>query len=497
MLERINTYQYGVLQDLELELQQGLVVITGESGSGKSSLLRAIEAPWEGSKAGEGAWVETQWTDGPSIGKRWKSTRSYPTIDAMRCSKEGLPAKPYFLVKQGASQYLRRPSTARSLLDQDLSAWTTYSVAWSKYEFARDAYQEHKHALDQLNRAGLEGVRDELSPYAADAAMQWEELQAEEKRLEAVYAKTQQAQGWARLLHDGEVFDWLGQWLQGADDELLSAYETLYNHYHGSVPQETVTEDDLNLAHAQVYQYQQLIYRYGEPGSWAQTLSEAEEQLTMLSQGETRLAELKAEWLHHKGLVLNAAKDLTKARTKRAIHVSKKINTVLDELELQDSMLSFRITAQDKPGPNGQDHVVITWDPNKTGATALGEGASGGEISRVMLAVQTITGTDHTTYIYDEIDSGLSGQALLKVGEYLRKQSTSGQVILITHSPVLAAHADQHVVLKKIGGKTKAKSLDKAERSEELIRLMGASDVSEQERETLLSVLQKSQLKTP
>jgi DNA repair protein RecN (Recombination protein N) len=130
------------------------------------------------------------------------------------------------------------------------------------------------------------------------------------------------------------------------------------------------------------------------------------------------------------------------------------------------------------PGSSGSDEVVFLVRPNRGLPLApVAETASGGELSRIALAIAAVAGGD--TMVFDEIDAGVGGETAHRVAETLRRLAERAQVITITHLPQIASVADRHFRVEKISGDpthTRIQPLDEAERRDELQRMLGGRE---------------------
>jgi DNA repair protein RecN (Recombination protein N) len=162
------------------------------------------------------------------------------------------------------------------------------------------------------------------------------------------------------------------------------------------------------------------------------------------------------------------------------------LTAVLTELAMPHASLTAVLTELDEPGPHGADDVEIRLAAHP-GAPPLplGKGASGGELSRVMLAIEVVfAGADPVpTFVFDEVDAGVGGKAAVEVGRRLARLARSSQVIAVTHLPQVAAFADNHLVVEKSGDGLVTESgvtrLDPAARIRELSRMLAGLEDSE------------------
>lgn len=246
-----------------------------------------------------------------------------------------------------------------------------------------------------------------------------------------------------------------------------------------------------------------LLRRYG--GSAAGTieyLHEASERLEDIEGGERRLAQISAEI----GLATRALEEmaagLDEARRIAAAELEEAVAAELEQLELGHAALEVSVGGGAKeaggtePGPNGYNTVEFMFSPAPgEDSRPLRKIASGGEISRVMLALKIVlAGADRLpVLIFDEVDSGIGGETALAVGEKLNRLGGYHQVFCVTHLPQIATFADrQYRVFKHGGTRTGVEPLDEAGRLDELCRMLGDSSSREVTREHARASLERA-----
>jgi DNA repair protein RecN (Recombination protein N) len=162
------------------------------------------------------------------------------------------------------------------------------------------------------------------------------------------------------------------------------------------------------------------------------------------------------------------------------------VTAELTALAMPHASLTAVVSELDAPGPHGADDVEIRLAAHP-GAPPLplNKGASGGELSRVMLAIEVVfAGADPVpTFVFDEVDAGVGGKAAVEIGRRLARLARSSQVIVVTHLPQVAAFADNHLVVEKSGDGLVTASgvvrLDQQGRARELSRMLGGLEESE------------------
>jgi DNA repair protein RecN (Recombination protein N) len=242
-----------------------------------------------------------------------------------------------------------------------------------------------------------------------------------------------------------------------------------------------------------------LIRKYGETAAevlaWAETSAA---RLSELDDTDDRIARLRERRDDLRGRLGPAAEALSRARTESAAVLSQQLTGELDSLAMPHAVLevAVRQTPADdglevsgqrvRFGSSGVDEVEFLLAAN-TGSEPrpLAKGASGGELSRVMLALEVaLAGTSPVpTFVFDEVDSGVGGKAAVEVGRRLAALAESAQVLVVTHLPQVAAYADRHVVVEKASDGSVTTSgltvLDGPGRERELSRMFAGMEESE------------------
>ncbi len=167
---------------------------------------------------------------------------------------------------------------------------------------------------------------------------------------------------------------------------------------------------------------------------------------------------------------------LTKLRSKAGPKLAKAVRSELGVLAMEDASFEVELEPREEIGPSGAERVEFMLAPNPgVPAAAVREGASGGELSRVMLALMTVAGVGAAgTLVFDEVDAGVGGQTARAVGERLRALGDERQVLCITHLPQIAALAETHFRVEKDGSLASVDSLEGDGVVEELCRMLGA-----------------------
>jgi DNA repair protein RecN (Recombination protein N) len=224
---------------------------------------------------------------------------------------------------------------------------------------------------------------------------------------------------------------------------------------------------------------------------WA---GEARARYEELQDDSTRIEALDAEVSRAEAELRKQAGAITKARKKAAKDLSGRVSAELKALAMADATLVINVEAAGQLGPFGADDIAFLLQPH-SGAPArpLGKGASGGELSRVMLAIEVVLAAVDPvpTFVFDEVDAGVGGRAAVEIGRRLAMLARHVQVLVVTHLPQVAAFADQHIRVTKtsVRGSDGATAsgftssdvqlLDEAERVKELARMLAGQEDSE------------------
>ncbi|MEU0719855.1 DNA repair protein RecN [Streptomyces lavendulocolor] len=229
--------------------------------------------------------------------------------------------------------------------------------------------------------------------------------------------------------------------------------------------------------------------------AWAE---EGAARLTELDGDDHRIGELTAERDALRAELSGLAQALTDARTEAAARFADAVTAELASLAMPHARVSFAIRQTEDPegvevggrtvayGPAGADEVELLLAPHPGAPPRpIAKGASGGELSRVMLAVEVVfAGTDPVpTYLFDEVDAGVGGKAAVEIGRRLAKLARTAQVVVVTHLPQVAAFADRQLLVEKTSDGSVTRSgvtvLEGEDRVRELSRMLAGQEDSE------------------
>ncbi len=424
---------------------------------------------------------------------------------------------------QADQQQLLKPGRQREALDRYTGAELV--TALSEYQRAYQRHREVREQLDEITtkarerameadalRFGL-GEIERLAPVAGEDG----ELRDEEERLahaDALHAA-------ATTAHEAL----LGDPSSGADAadavtligaaaralESVSQHDAVLAELGGRLSEasylisdvaaelasyaQSVEADPARLAAVQERRAEltRLARKYGDAGEPATSVAavlgwakRAAARLTELDSDDERLGELTAEEADLAARLGELAAGLTRLRTAAAEKFTADVTAELAALAMPHAQLKVAVTPLGELGPHGTDDVEIRLAAHP-GAPALPlhKGASGGELSRVMLAIEVVfAGADPVpTFVFDEVDAGVGGKAAVEIGRRLARLARLAQVIVVTHLPQVSAFADNHLVVQKSGDGLVTASgvtrLDHGGRIRELSRMLAGLEDSE------------------
>lgn len=533
-LKRITLRDFVIVTQLELELSAGFTVLTGETGAGKSILIDALQLALgarsdiglirEGASRTEvsvefdGADRLVPWLEdaGFELAESLLLRRTVDTQGKSRAWINGSPATAAQLRELGeqlvdihgqhAWQSLTRPDAVRDLLDAYAGTNTErLKVLWEHWRQAQLALAQARATQDSLQteRDRLNWQIGELEKLAP-AEHEWEELCAAHTRLS--HAQTLlDAAGNALLALDEEDV--------GAVSHLAHAHEALRGAEHLEPEFKPLTElmasllaqaqdavhslrgyqrrghlDPEGLAQldARMSQWVSLARRYKRaPAELAQLLLQWREELARLN-ACADLAALEQAQAASENAYLEVARQLSLARTKAAPKLARAISSAMQGLGMQGGRFEVQLQALPQPASNGLEEISFLVSGHAgTTPRPVGKVASGGELSRIALAIAVTTSQlgSAQTLIFDEVDAGVGGAVAQTVGRLMRQLGRDRQVLAVTHLPQVAACGDQHLVVsKQRRGEATVSTvapLKGAMRVGEIARMLGGEELSQ------------------
>ncbi|GAB3716384.1 DNA repair protein RecN [Mariniluteicoccus flavus] len=232
---------------------------------------------------------------------------------------------------------------------------------------------------------------------------------------------------------------------------------------------------------------QGLTRKYGEDAdavlAWA---ADAAGRLGGLTGDDDRIAQLEGRTAELDATIAELAAQIHDARARAAKRLAKAVRTELAALAMPHARLEFALEPLPEPGPTGADQVVLQFTANPgSDPRPLARVASGGELSRIRLALEVVLADDDPaqTLVFDEVDAGVGGAVAVEIGRRLARLARSTQVIVVTHLAQVAAFADTHLVVQKSSDgqvtTSGVRALAPEERERELARMMAGIEASE------------------
>jgi len=211
-----------------------------------------------------------------------------------------------------------------------------------------------------------------------------------------------------------------------------------------------------------------------------------DDRILALSSAEFRIGDLEKELKTQSALVKELASQLSAHRNKAIPAMEKTIVELLVQLGIPNAQFKIHNNIVDEPALYGVDSVKFLFTANrKTELQDIAKIASGGELSRLMLSIKSIISGSLglPTIIFDEIDTGVSGEIAYRVGKIMKEMSSDRQVFAITHLPQVASKGDQHFLVykdeKESGTRTELRQLDKNDRLVEIARMLSGEQTTE------------------
>lgn len=541
MLTHLHISNFAIVRALEIEWQSGMTTITGETGAGKSISLDALALCLgeraDGFVVRPGAdkadLVATFDISNLPAAQQWLSQqdlamgqecivrrvvgsegRSRGYINGVQVPAQQLKSLGQLLLSihgQHAHQLLLKSEHQRQLLDAFADhplLLSSVKQLWKDWQQLKQEYQELLTSQQQreAQRQLLEYQVAELDQFAPQHD-EFAELEAEHQRLSHSAGLIEASQQGLELLIDCE---------EGNALSLLKQASYLLADASAVDAKLSGIEQMLQEALVQVEEASRELRRYGEKVEIdPQRLSEIDErlsqwltlsrkhqvpndqlflhhqhlaqQLQQLAGDDDRLAELNLTIAQAARSYSEAAAQLSQERQQAALELSHKIARSMAELSMHNARFEIVVQplALDKANALGSDHIdfMVSTNPGQP-LQPMHKVASGGELSRISLAVQVILADKVTTptLIFDEVDVGISGPVAAGVGRLLRQLGASTQVICVTHLPQVASQGHQQMFVEKytdgVHTETRMRTLFDDERVQEIARLLAGENVS-------------------
>ncbi len=550
MLEELEIHNLGPIRSALIAPAGGMTAITGETGAGKSMLLSAIRlisgGPSDGGRVSVGA--QEAWAQGvfevasapaavaaareagfePEDGELFLS-RKVPASGRSRSMLSGRSVPRSVLASvaaelvtiHGQADQLRiaTVSRQREFLDRyagDEVALAAYGKTWnalramderlerlsSQESSMRQQADYLRESIERINRVDPQpGEMDELRARRDRIENAAEIAEGVTRALGALDASQvaddvesasaadliDRASQALRAIHVEGVFSELADRLDSISTDLSDVVFSL----SGEVDNEASVED-LDAINGRIHELDELTRRWGPELSDVITWRDkAVYDLEDLDASPEKVERLEAERAQLLEAAKKAAQTVSKRRRAAAKELASKVTAELDSLAMGTSKLEIRVAEREQLDATGADDIEFLFTPFPgSPQLPMGKSASGGELSRLMLALELVAAEKHVvaggtvppmTFIFDEVDAGVGGKAAVELGARLAKLAQSAQVLVVTHLPQVASWADEQYVVAK--GETKDGSIATTisqvrgdERVHEIARMLSGSE---------------------
>ena len=539
MLQRLFVQNYAIISRLEVSFNEGMVVVTGETGAGKSIIMGALSLTL-GERADSAMVKDT--TVKTIIEAVFKVANANKVIQLLKDAEIDIDDEVIVrreIQSNGKSRaFVNDTPVSLAQLQQFSSFLVDLHQQFDTLELGNQEFQ--RQLVDA--KAGI--IKD-----VADYGKTYQLFLQTQKKIASIRAAMlkadQEKEYKSFLLKELEELNWqLGEeklleeeltvlshaeqikanlarvsfGMSEGEQPLLSAVKNLVTQlqavskYHNQLPElltrfdaayvelkdiageldsilDTVTVDDerLDQVNQRLAFAQRLVKKHGLVSSYQ--LIEIQlglsNEMQQLSNAEEDLEKLEKELAQHQSKAVDLALDLNKKRKKVIPSLEKSANELLSRVGMPNAKLKIDLE-QASLHQYGMDYVSFLFDANKSGKfEPIHKVASGGELSRLMLVLKSLVAgsLEMPTLIFDEIDSGISGEAARQVGVLMSELSTAHQLITITHQPQIAAMANQHLFIYKqeVEGSitTNVKTLNEEERVFNIAQMMAGVNPSE------------------
>jgi DNA repair protein RecN (Recombination protein N) len=539
-LRRIALRDFVIVRSLEIDLAAGFTVLTGETGAGKSILIDALQLAL-GNRADAGAVregaerldVSAEFDADPSLAD-WLDEGGFESGDALLLRRtvdlqgrsrgwiNGSPATATQLRELGdrlldihgqhAWQSLTRPEAVRGLLDAYAGADdAALAQAWQGWRQAIAALDKARSAQDSLQRE-RERLQWQVSEVMklAPGADEWDELSASHTRISNAQALIDAAQGASSALEDDEsgalaalsravtllqncehiepAFKELGEVLASSVAQASDAAHSL----HGYLRQADTDPERLAELDERMGLWMSLARRYKRtPAELPALLAGWQAELQTLDAQSDLEALERAEQAAQQAY-MKEARVLGKVRKQAAPRLAQAVTRAMQGLGMQGGRFEVVLESLAEPARHGLEDIAFLV-AGHAGSTprAIGKVASGGELSRIALAIAVTTSQlgAAQTLIFDEVDAGVGGAVAETVGRLMKQLGRDRQVLAVTHLPQVAACADHHLLVAKQQTSARTKDgirtessvsvLDDDTRTREIARMLGGERMSQ------------------
>ena len=541
MLLNLHVKNLALIEEVDVDFEKGLIVLTGETGAGKSLILGSVNIAL-GNKASKDmirkgtdySLVELTFSVSENCAKQLKKYDIYMEEDNIVTVTRKISEGRSISKINGETVNIKTLKNVMSLLIDIHGQHDHQSLLYTKNhldildKFAKDSILELKEQikeeyskytklikkLEEFNIDEGQKAREiEFAEYEVNEIESANLKPEEDVQVEEEFKKLSNSKEIVSAL--SEIYNALGYETAGGLGDIINKAVMDINSIKGMDEKISQFQTELydidNLCReltSQIYDYNSgmdfnpeyvreveerldvinhLKLKYGN--SIEEILrykEEKEEYLEKLNNMTDEMESVKNQISELEGTLNNLCTKLSEQRKKAAKELEVLVKQALVDLNFIAVEFEIKITRKESIGENGFDNVefMISTNPGES-VKPLVKVASGGELSRIMLAIKSILATedDIDTLIFDEIDTGISGQTAMKVAEKMAKISRNHQVICISHLSQIAAMADSHYLIKKTADEnsttTSIKKLTRQQSIEELVRINGGSGITE------------------
>ncbi|MDO4313257.1 MAG: DNA repair protein RecN [Eubacteriales bacterium] len=539
MLQNLHVKNLALIDEIEVEFGPGLNIMTGETGAGKSIILGSVNLALGGRysrdilrKGAQFGLVELAFV--PENEKQLKKLEAldiYPEDGMILLSRRLMDGRSTSRIN-GETVTMSRLKEAAGILIDIHGQHEHQSLLYKKNQLlildafagehlkavagqVKDAYKDYRSCLDEWKKANLDEA--ERAKEASFLEFEIREIEqanlapGEDEQLEQDYRRMNHAR--SIMENAAEAYELTGGSGEGASDQIsraircmsdaarydgraeelyrqLSELEGLLNDFNRELSdyQSSLefSEEEFHAVEERLNEINHLKTKYGN--SIDQILKYCEEKsqrLQMLNDYEGYLLSLQENLKKKEEKLKRHTEDLSRLRKGQGKILERAVEEALQELNFVDVKFEIQFAELEAYTANGKDDVefLISMNPGEP-VKPLAEVASGGELSRTMLAIKAVMADKDQieTLIFDEIDVGISGRTAQKVSEKMAVIGRSHQVICITHLAQIAAMADTHYVIEKTvtdgSTRTGIRQLAEEETTEELARILGGAEIT-------------------
>lgn len=541
MLLNLHVKNLALIEEVDVDFEKGLIVLTGETGAGKSLILGSVNIAL-GNKASKDmirkgtdySLVELTFSVSETCAKQLKKYDIYMEEDNIITVTRKISEGRSISKINGETVNIKTLKNVMSLLIDIHGQHDHQSLLYTKNhldildKFAKDSILELKEKIKEEYSKYTKLIKkiEEFNIDEGQKAREIEFAEYEVNEIESANLKPEEdvqvEEEFKKLSNSKEIVSALSEIYNALSYETAGGLGDIINKAVMDINSIKGMDEKISQFQTELYDIDNLcreltsqIYDYNSGMDFnPEYVREVEERLDVINHLKLkygnnieeilRYKEEKEEYLEKlnnmtdemesvknqiselEGTLNNLCTKLSEQRKKAAKELEVLVKQALVDLNFIAVEFEIQITRKESIGENGFDNVefMISTNPGES-VKPLVKVASGGELSRIMLAIKSILATedDIDTLIFDEIDTGISGQTAMKVAEKMAKISRNHQVICISHLSQIAAMADSHYLIKKTADEnsttTSIKKLTRQQSIEELVRINGGSGITE------------------